>query len=318
MLPSVKQLRYICAVAEYKHFSKAAEARHVTQSTLSAAIQELESQLGVVIFERNKRLFSLRRWAKSLHQARLILGNVEDFVGLAKSHDEALTGEIRSGVIPTIGPFMLRTAACAVAASLSEAQTFSQRGSQCEHSAAIAGRKLDLAILAFPYPMPDMETLTLFRDDFVLCRRPDTSLRAVNWSSRNSCTVKACCAGGVVTACATMRLKHASCRVLQPMWSIRAPVCTRSFRWSRMAWCDVAARHFCRSRCVGGHRSADQRIRQRECVQKDRHGLAKISTCAAKSICCCLNSSKPTPRARSRSASWPAGQPQRGHRSALL
>ena len=55
MLPSVKQLRYICAVAEYKHFSKAAEACHVTQSTLSAAIQELESQLGVVIFERNKK-----------------------------------------------------------------------------------------------------------------------------------------------------------------------------------------------------------------------------------------------------------------------
>ena len=70
--------------------------------------------------------------------------------------------------------------------------------------------------------------------------------------------------------------------------------------------CDVAAHDFCRSRCVGGHRSADQRIRQRECVQEDRHGLAKISIRAAKSICCCLNSSKPTPRARSRSASWPA------------
>ena len=52
---SMKQLRYICAVADHRHFSKAAETCHVTQSTLSAAIQELESQLGVVIFERSKK-----------------------------------------------------------------------------------------------------------------------------------------------------------------------------------------------------------------------------------------------------------------------
>ena len=55
MSPSIKQIRYICAVAEYKHFSKAAEACFVTQSTLSAAIQDLESQLGVIIFERSKK-----------------------------------------------------------------------------------------------------------------------------------------------------------------------------------------------------------------------------------------------------------------------
>ena len=70
MLPSIKQLRYICAVAEYKHFSKAAEACHVTQSTLSAAIQELESQLGVVIFERNKKTVLVTPLGeKLLHQA---------------------------------------------------------------------------------------------------------------------------------------------------------------------------------------------------------------------------------------------------------
>ena len=77
MMPSLKQLRYICAVAEHKHFSKAAEACHVTQSTLSAAIQELESQLGVVIFERNKKSVLITPLgARLLHQARLILGNV--------------------------------------------------------------------------------------------------------------------------------------------------------------------------------------------------------------------------------------------------
>ncbi|MCH8264877.1 MAG: LysR family transcriptional regulator, partial [Proteobacteria bacterium] len=46
MMPSIKQLKYLCAVAEHKHFSKAAAACHVTQSTLSVAIQDLGSKLG--------------------------------------------------------------------------------------------------------------------------------------------------------------------------------------------------------------------------------------------------------------------------------
>ena len=82
MNPSIKQLRYLCAVAEHRHFSKAAAACHVTQSTLSAAIQELESQLGVKIFERNKKTVLLTSLGeKLLVQARIVLGDVEDFVG---------------------------------------------------------------------------------------------------------------------------------------------------------------------------------------------------------------------------------------------
>ena len=55
MSPSIKQLKYLCAVAEHKHFTKAADACFVTQSTLSAAIAELESQLDAKVFERNKK-----------------------------------------------------------------------------------------------------------------------------------------------------------------------------------------------------------------------------------------------------------------------
>ena len=77
MSPSIKQIRYICAVAEYKHFSKAAEACFVTQSTLSAAIQDLESQLGVIIFERSKKSVLITpSGEKLLDQARKILGEI--------------------------------------------------------------------------------------------------------------------------------------------------------------------------------------------------------------------------------------------------
>ena len=99
MMPSIKQLKYLCAVAEHKHFSKAAAACHVTQSTLSVAIQDLESQLGVVVFERNKKTVLITPLGeKLLHQARGILGAVEDFVSLARANEGALSGEIRLGV----------------------------------------------------------------------------------------------------------------------------------------------------------------------------------------------------------------------------
>ena len=108
MNPSIKQLKYLCAVAEYRHFSKAAAACHVTQSTLSAAIQELESQLGVKIFERNKKTVLITSLGqKLLVQARIVLGDVEDFVGIARAHEAPLVGDLRLGVIPTIGPFLL-------------------------------------------------------------------------------------------------------------------------------------------------------------------------------------------------------------------
>ncbi len=170
MTPSIKQLKYLCAVAEQKHFSKAAEACHVTQSTLSAAIQELESQLGVVIFERSKKNVLITPLGERLlHQARIILGDVEDFVSLAKSHDEALAGEIRLGVIPTIGPFLLPHLLADLRKRYTKLKLFLKEDLSAQLVQRLQQGDLDLIILAFPYATPDMETLTLFRDEFLLC-----------------------------------------------------------------------------------------------------------------------------------------------------
>jgi LysR family hydrogen peroxide-inducible transcriptional activator len=170
MTPSIKQLKYLCAVAEQKHFSKAAEACHVTQSTLSAAIQELESQLGVVIFERSKKNVLITPLGERLlHQARIILGDVEDFVSLAKSHDEALAGEIRMGVIPTIGPFLLPHLLADLRKRYTKLKLFLKEDLSAQLVQRLQQGDLDLIILAFPYATPDMETLTLFRDEFLLC-----------------------------------------------------------------------------------------------------------------------------------------------------
>lgn len=177
MTPSFNQLRYICAVAEYKHFSKAAQACFVTQSTLSAAIQELESQLGVAIFERSKKSVLITPIGEQLlKQARLILGEVEDFVSLAKTQEEALAGDIRLGVIPTIAPFLLPHLLKELRSNYTKLKLFLKEDISAQLYQQLLQGQLDLIILAFPYPLPEMESTSLFKDEFLLCLPPGHQL----------------------------------------------------------------------------------------------------------------------------------------------
>jgi LysR family hydrogen peroxide-inducible transcriptional activator len=180
MNPSIKQLKYLCAVAEYRHFSKAAAACHVTQSTLSAAIQELESQLGVKIFERNKKTVMITSLGtKLLVQARIVLGDVEDFVGIARAHEAPLAGDLRLGVIPTIGPFMLPAILSELRKSFDKLKVYLKEEMSAELVEELQQGQLDLIILAFPFPLPDMETVSLFKDEFLLCLPPGHELEKV-------------------------------------------------------------------------------------------------------------------------------------------
>jgi LysR family hydrogen peroxide-inducible transcriptional activator len=180
MNPSIKQLKYLCAVAEHRHFSKAAAACHVTQSTLSAAIQELESQLGVKIFERNKKTVLITSLGeKLLVQARIVLGDVEDFVGIARAHEAPLVGDLRLGVIPTIGPFLLPAILSDLRKSFDKLKLYLKEEMSAQLVQQLQQGQLDLIILAFPFPLPDMETVSLFKDEFLLCLPPGHELEKV-------------------------------------------------------------------------------------------------------------------------------------------
>jgi LysR family hydrogen peroxide-inducible transcriptional activator len=173
MSPSIKQLKYLCAVAEHKHFTKAADACFVTQSTLSAAIAELESQLDAKVFERNKKSVLITPLGeKLLKQARVILGDVEDFVALAKAHAEPLSGDLRLGVIPTIGPFLLPPMLTSLRRNFPKLKLFLKEEMSAQLERPLQQGQLDLIILALPYALPDMEVISLCKDEFLLCLPP--------------------------------------------------------------------------------------------------------------------------------------------------
>lgn len=179
MTLSIKQLKYFVSVAEHRHFSKAAAACFVTQSTLSTAIRELEQQLGVVIFERNRKSVLITPVGeKLLAQARAILGEVEDFVRLARAEEGALNGEIRLGVIPTIGPFLLPKMLAELRQSYGKLRLYLKEEISSRLADMLKQGQLDVLMLAFPYPLRDVEIVTLFEDEFLLCMPPGHALES--------------------------------------------------------------------------------------------------------------------------------------------
>ncbi len=169
MVPTLKQLRYFVALAESLHFGRAAERCQVSQPAMSMQIRELEALLGVVLVERTTGgVFLTAAGEDVARRAREILLAVQDLTDLARHRDRLLTGPLRLGVIPTIGPYLLPQVLPRLHASYPDLQ-LSLRESQTEHllDALLAG-ELDLLILALPVGRDDIATRPLFEDAFTL------------------------------------------------------------------------------------------------------------------------------------------------------
>jgi len=112
--PTLRQLEYAVAVADHKHFGQAARAVNVSQPGLSSQIAELETRLGVRLFERAPRKVDLTgAGADVIARARTILRDVDDVVLRASVHSKALVGPLKVGVVSTVVrsflPFLLRS-----------------------------------------------------------------------------------------------------------------------------------------------------------------------------------------------------------------
>lgn len=105
---TLQQLEYIVAVDNHRHFVRAAEACGVTQSTLSSMIRKLETELDIVIFDRDSHPVRPTAPGEQLiRQARVVLFNASQLHEMVRAERAADVGEVRLGVIPTIAPYVL-------------------------------------------------------------------------------------------------------------------------------------------------------------------------------------------------------------------
>jgi LysR family hydrogen peroxide-inducible transcriptional activator len=166
--PTIKQLKYLLAVAEHGHFGNAAKASHVSQSTLSAAIIELEDLLGVALVERNNRRVILTVLGQDVvKRAQGILLEVEDLQALCQASAEPFTGKMRLGVIPTIAPFVLPGLLKRLRKQYPEFQLFIREDLSGHLIHALQHGELDVLLLALPYPADNVATMHLYDDEFL-------------------------------------------------------------------------------------------------------------------------------------------------------
>lgn len=165
--PTLKQLRYLCAVAEKLHFGRASKACFVTQSTLSAGILELERGLGCRLLERdNRRVMLTPTGRETVERAQRILEQVEALSAAARGDDRPMSRPMRCGVIPTIAPFVLPGVLAELRERYPQLQVMIREGLSASLLEGLRSGELDLVLLALPYPTRGLETMPLFDEPF--------------------------------------------------------------------------------------------------------------------------------------------------------
>jgi len=165
-LPTLRQLQFFVALARRGSFSKAAEDCLVSQSTLSAAVKELEGVLGGALVDRTTRRFALTpRGERALERASKILVDAEELVREAHG-SEPMTGPFRLGVIPTLGPFLIPFAAPAIRRAFPRLELKLREGLTATLIEELRAGALDAAILAFPYEADGIDHVEIGSDPF--------------------------------------------------------------------------------------------------------------------------------------------------------
>ena len=169
LYPTIKQLQCLIMLDEYKHFGQAAKACHISQSAFSTAIKELENKLRVQLVDRtNKQVVFTDIGLSIVRQARLCTSELDSLMQLASGSQEPLSGKITLGVIPSIAPFVLPEFMPKLLREHPNLQLYLREDkTHVVHEQLLAG-KLDVILVALPFDLKGVESITLFEDAFLL------------------------------------------------------------------------------------------------------------------------------------------------------
>ena len=166
---NLRDLRYLVALADARHFGRAAAAEHVSQPTLSAQIKKLEEYLGVRLIERQPRRLSLTEAGEQIVQrARRVLQGSDDIVALARELKDPLGGLLRVGLIPTLGPYLLPLVTPVVRRELPRLQLRLYEHRTESLVAKLKEGELDLGILALGVDLGGLESRALYDEAFTV------------------------------------------------------------------------------------------------------------------------------------------------------
>ena len=167
---NLRDLRYLVALADERHFGRAAERCFVSQPTLSAQVRKLERYLGVPLVERQPKRVALTPIGEQVvERARRVLHESDAIVELAQTGRDPLAGQLRMALIPTVGPYLLPRVAPALQSDLPKLKLLLyeyQTGPLLER---LRAGEIDVGVLALPVvPMDGLESTVLYDEPFAL------------------------------------------------------------------------------------------------------------------------------------------------------
>ena len=165
----LKDLRYLVALADTRHFGRAAERSFVSQPTLSAQLKKLEDYLGVQLIERVPKRVSLTAAGEEIvARARRILEASDEIVELAKGHRDPLAGRLKIALLPTIGPYLLPNVAARLRKQLPRLELMLYEYQTDPMLEKLHSGEIDVGILALPVPLDGLESFELYREPFTV------------------------------------------------------------------------------------------------------------------------------------------------------
>jgi len=166
---NLRELEYLVAVDEERHFHKAAERCFVSQPTLSGQLKKLERELGVLLVERNTRHVVMTEVGSAVtQQARQLLAGVRQIKDLASSYHDPMTGQLHVGLIPTVAPYLLPVIMPAFREQYPHMKMWLHEQQTSVLLKMLRQAELDLLILALPVETDEFSELQLYDEPFQL------------------------------------------------------------------------------------------------------------------------------------------------------
>lgn len=166
---NVRDLEYLVALSEYKHFRRAAEACKVSQPTLSGQIRKLEEELNTQLLERTSRkvLFT-ESGLQLVEQARQVLREIKQFKDMASMQTKEMTGPLHIGVIPTLGPSLMPYIATTIQQEFPKIELFLHEAKTAKLAELLEMGKIDCAILPMVAEVDSFIAVPMFEERMYL------------------------------------------------------------------------------------------------------------------------------------------------------
>lgn len=170
MAINLRDLEYLVAVEEERHFHRAAERCFVSQPTLSGQIKKLEDRLGVVLIERSTRQVVMTDAGMAVvEQARRVLAGAREITEIAHSFHDPMAGELQLGLIPTVAPYLLPLIMPAMKKAFPRLKLWLHEQQTAILLERLRSAELDFVVLALPVAATeDFVAIDLFREPFWL------------------------------------------------------------------------------------------------------------------------------------------------------